>query len=62
MIEFLPEFSWSLFDHFEMKEALEKLGGRSVDLLTKNSVDKSRNPLRKNEILNSVKAICESAS
>jgi predicted nucleotidyltransferase len=62
MIEFHSPADWSLFDHFEMQEEFVILAGRAVDLLTKRSVERSHNHIRKNEILNTAKVVYESAA
>jgi predicted nucleotidyltransferase len=50
------------FEQFlAMKEELEKIFAREVDLLTKSSVERSPNPYRKADILNSAYPIYEAA-
>ena len=62
MVEFFDNAEWSLFDHVEMRDELISITGRSVDLLTKRSIERSQNKLRKEEILRTAKAIYESAA
>lgn len=62
MVEFSADAEWSLLDHVEMRDELIKITGRSVDLLTKRSVERSHNKLRKEEILKTAKAVYESAA
>lgn len=50
LVTFEPEARWSLFDLVDMKEELEALLGRSVDLVTRGGL---RNPFRRHEILTS---------
>ena len=45
-----------------MKEELETIFNRKVDLIEKIAVEKSRNPIRKNEILNSYEVLYEQAA
>jgi predicted nucleotidyltransferase len=52
----------SLFDLVQMKKELQKIFNRPIDLVEKESVFKSRNPLRKKEILESYKVIYEQAA
>lgn len=62
MVEFKKGEDWTLLDHVEMRNELIKIVGRSVDLLTKRSIERSQNQLRKEEILRTAKAIYESAA
>jgi predicted nucleotidyltransferase len=62
MVEFKDEAEWNLLDHVEMRDELIKITGRSVDLLTKRSIERSQNTIRKEEILSTAKAIYESAA
>lgn len=48
LVTFAPDAAWSLFDLIEMKEELEDLFGRSVDLVEKAAL---RNPFRRHAIL-----------
>ena len=58
LIQFAPTARWTLIDLAEMKDLLEVImGNRKVDLVTKRSIENSRNPYRKKEILNSAKVI-----
>ncbi|MCK6449405.1 MAG: nucleotidyltransferase domain-containing protein [Alphaproteobacteria bacterium] len=48
--------------HFlDTKEALERLFGRRVDLMTRQAIERSRNPLRKQHILDSAQTVYEMA-
>lgn len=48
LVSFSPEARWSLFEFVEMKEELEELFGRDVDLVSRGGL---RNPFRRHEIL-----------
>ncbi len=48
LVVFQPDAPWSLWDLMDMKEQLESLFGRPVDLVEKEAL---RNPWRKREIL-----------
>lgn len=50
LIEFSVEADWSLYEWVEMKEELERLFGRKVDLVAKEGL---RNPFRRKAILSS---------
>lgn len=62
MVEFENDAEWSLLDHVEMRDELVTITNRPVDLLTKRSIERSQNNLRKEEILRTAKAIYESAA
>lgn len=47
----------SLFDVVKIKEEFEKLFGRSVDLLSRRAIERSRNEFRKKAILANTKII-----
>ena len=51
LVTFEPDADWSLFDHVRMEEELEAILGREVDLVSKEAVERSRNWLRRKEIL-----------
>jgi predicted nucleotidyltransferase len=46
-----PGVKCGLFEWVELKEGLERIFGRSVDLLSRRAVEKSANPYRRNSIL-----------
>lgn len=48
MLSFYPEARWSLFDLVVMKDELQSIFGREVDLVEKEAL---RNPFRRKEIL-----------
>jgi len=49
--------SHSLFDVVKIKEEFEKLFGRSVDLISRSAIERSRNEFRKKAILKNTKII-----
>lgn len=53
MVTFAPDARWTLLHMVDMKEQLEALFGRSVDLLTRRGVERSRNRFRRESILDS---------
>ena len=57
LITFGSDADWSLWDHIQMKQDLEALLGRPVDLLTRRSVERSHNPLRRQEILSTAEVV-----
>ena len=50
LVTFEQDARWSLFDLVDMRDELEALLGRSVDLVTRGGL---RNPFRRHEILTS---------
>ena len=57
LVSFLPEASWSLFDHVRMRDELAEIFGKPVDLLTRRAVEASRNPYRRRSILESARVL-----
>ncbi|MCB9770251.1 MAG: nucleotidyltransferase domain-containing protein [Candidatus Omnitrophica bacterium] len=57
LVSFAEGARWDLFDHLELKEELEILFGRKVDLLTRSSVENSENPIRRSSILEQARPI-----
>lgn len=51
----------SLFDYTPMREELEEMFGRKVDLVSKRGIEESSNWRRKKEILGSARVIYEAA-
>ena len=54
LVVFQPDDPWSLWDLMDMKEQLEVLFGRSVDLVEKEAL---RNPWRKRQILSTYEVV-----
>ena len=51
LVTFAPEATWSLLDKVAIWRGLEMLLGRRVDLVSRRGVERSRNPIRRQEIL-----------
>ena len=51
LVEFLPDANPGLFELGALQDALEQRLGCRVDLLSRRSVEKSRNPYRRRTIL-----------
>jgi predicted nucleotidyltransferase len=62
LVSFINGNNISLFDMIEMKEELENLYQRKVDIVNKESIEKSKNPYRKKEILENFKVIYDEAA
>ena len=54
LVSFEPAATWTLWDLMEMKEQLEVLFGRPVDLVEKEAL---RNPWRKRQILSTYEVV-----
>jgi predicted nucleotidyltransferase len=59
LITFQEGATPGFFGFVEMKMELEELLGRRIDVMTRRSIEKSRNPIRKQEILETAKTIYE---
>ena len=46
-----PGIKCGLFEWVELKEGLEKIFGRRVDLVSRRAIERSRNPYRRHAIL-----------
>ena len=46
-----PGVKCGLFEWVDLKDGLEKIFGRSVDLVSRRAIERSRNPYRKHAIL-----------
>jgi predicted nucleotidyltransferase len=57
LVSFTGDAEWSLFDHVHMRDELCAIFGRPVDLLTKRSVERSRNGFRRASILETAVAL-----
>ena len=51
MVRFIEDAPWSLFDMVHMEDELVGIFGREVDLLTRRSIERSRNLARRDSIL-----------
>jgi hypothetical protein len=57
LVVFAPDASWR-YDHFlEMKEELEAIWGRKVDLVDKRWVEQSENYIRRKHILTNLEPV-----
>lgn len=61
MITFIPGQHWG-WEIVTMKEELESIFNRSIDLVTKKAIENSKNPYRKKEILESYQVVYEKAA
>ena len=57
LVSFSDDADWGLLDLVRMEEELEELFGRSVDLVTRSSIERSENWIRREAILSSAEPI-----
>lgn len=57
LVTFAPEANWGLLDHVKMEQEMQELLGRDVDMISKRSVIRSQNWLRREEILSRARVI-----
>lgn len=57
LVTFGSDAEWSLFNHVEMQDELKRLLGRSVDLVSRRGLERSRNYIRRKAILNSAEVV-----
>jgi hypothetical protein len=57
LVTFTEDSSWTVFDLVTMKDELEAIFGREVDLVSRRGLEMSRNHIRKQAILSSAKVL-----
>jgi len=57
LVTFAADADWSLLDHVRMEQELSTLLGRRVDLLSRQSVERSHNWIRRQEILDTARVV-----
>jgi hypothetical protein len=57
LVTFSPDSDWGVDHLLDMKEELEPLFGRAVDLVEKRLVEESRNYIRRKHILSHMEAV-----
>ena len=57
LVEFPQTFKYSLFELVDIKDELEAIFGRRVDVVTRRAVQRGKNESRKQEILRTAKVI-----
>ena len=53
LVSFTQDANWSLFDHVRMEDDLRDILGRDVDIVTRRSIERSSNWIRRQAILES---------
>lgn len=54
---FAPDATWSLFDHVRMELELGEILGRRVDLVGRDAVEASHNPILQRETLGAAEVV-----
>lgn len=57
LVDFSIDTPWTLLDLVTMQQELESIVQRDVDLIEKRVIEKSKNWIRRNEILNTAQVI-----
>ncbi len=57
LVSFQREAEWDLFDVVDMRNELEAMFGRKVDLLDREAVEQGRNPFRRRGILSNTRVV-----
>jgi predicted nucleotidyltransferase len=57
LVTFSSEASWSLFDLVTMEDELKVLFGRDVDLVLRKTIERSKNPYRREAILSTAQSV-----
>jgi predicted nucleotidyltransferase len=57
LVTFMPGASWRFYDLISMKEELENMFGRPVDLVETRLVERSENYVRREHILNHMETV-----
>ena len=57
LVAFAPDARWTLFDFVQMRDELQSLLGRKVDLVSRRGLEASRNHIRREAILSSVEVV-----
>jgi len=57
LVTFAADTHWTLFDLVHMEDELKVVFGRKVDLVIRESVERSENPIRRKAILSTAQRI-----
>jgi hypothetical protein len=57
LVKFSPDIKLGLFELYEIEEELTNLVGIAIDLVFRNSIEKSHNWMRRKNILDTAEAI-----
>jgi predicted nucleotidyltransferase len=57
LVTFSQNAEWGLFDHVQIRNELESMLNRKVDLVTRRALEQTQNQISRDRILNSAKVI-----
>ena len=57
LVTFEKDAPWSLFEFVDMRDELQGIFGRKVDLVERAAIEQSRNPFRKHLILSTAQLV-----
>lgn len=57
LVTFREDAPWRIFDFVRMRNELQTLVGREIDLIEKVAIERSRNPIRRRAILESARRL-----
>ncbi len=57
LVSFTSDADWGLLDHMRMQQELESILHRKVDLVSKRAIERSRNQVRRKEILGTAETL-----
>ena len=57
LVTFTPDADWGLFDLVDLRDELAALFAREVDLVEKTAIERSRNWIRRREILGTAEPV-----
>lgn len=57
LVTFSPEVSIGMFELYDLEQELKTMVKRDIDLVSKNSIERSHNPIRRRNILGSAEVI-----
>ena len=61
LVSFDNDACWSLLDHVDMQDELQIIFGRKADLVSRHGIERSRNHIRRKEILETAEVIYAAA-
>lgn len=59
LVSFHPDAKYTLFDLVHIQEKLSNIFNREVDLVERQAIERSRNPLRRKAILDTAETVYE---
>ena len=57
LVEFDKDADWSLLDHIQMQQELQRLLDRKVDLISKRALERSKNWLFRHQVLSTARVL-----